>query len=111
MIRWFGYTLRQVDEMLLIDVWMLDGFIARCPPLDLLVAWHLGYRQPDRQTEKGKPAKIDRREIAKHNAKELAKLPPRRGLRTLDQMPDFLRTPEKMKMLEETRRQWQTISE
>ena len=107
MARWFGYTLSEIDALLLTDVWMLDRFLARHPPVDMLVASYLGYKQPG---EKGKLRKPNRHEAARANAEALAAMPPRRNVKTLAQMPEFLRTPEKMKMLEETRRQWQTTN-
>lgn len=89
--------------MLLTDFWMLDGFMASYPPADILVAAYLGYKSP--AARKGKVATSD---AAKMNAKALSEMPARKRVKTLDQMPAFLRTPGKLKMIEEAKAAWRS---
>lgn len=85
---------------------MLDGFIAEHPPTDLLVAAYLGFKPKD----KGDRRKVSMREAVRMNTSTLSKMPMRRNVKTLAQMPAFLRTPEQMAMIEEMKRQCQTSS-
>ena len=90
--------------MLLTDVWRLDSFLVRHPPVDMLVAGWMKYEPP---AERGSNV-VDIREAAKHNRQAMASLPvqlqPRVGkLPTLDKMPAFLRAPEHLAMIERVR--------
>jgi hypothetical protein len=89
--------------MLLTDVWMLDGFFARHPPVDLLVAAYLGFKAP------AATPTMTRRQANRANTEALAALPPRRNekTKTLAQMPAFLRTPQQLEMIEGMKREWQ----
>ena len=87
--------------MLLTDVWMLDGFLVRHPPVDLLVAGWMGHKSV---AANGKP---DRRSAIKTNTEAFAALPPRKKVRTIDQMPAFLRTPEQLKMIAGAKAEWE----
>jgi hypothetical protein len=89
--------------MPLTDFWMLDAFMAEHPPADILVAAYLGYRAPGRDGKRGRPSM---REAARMNSEALAKMPPRRNVRKLADMPAFLRTPEQLKMIEDVRQAW-----
>jgi hypothetical protein len=107
MARWYGMNPNETRAMLLTDFWMLDGFLLRHPPVDLLAAAYMGVKPPEKRGAKGKPAM---REIARQNAEALRTMPPRKHVRTLDQMPAFLRTPEKLAAIEKMRAEWQTTS-
>ena len=89
--------------MLLTDFWMLDGFMAAHPPADILIAAYLGYKAP---AWDGKRRKVSVREAARMNSEALAKMPPRRNVKQLAQMPAFLRTPEQLKMIDDMRKEW-----
>ena len=89
--------------MLLTDFWMLDGFMAAHPPADILIAAYLGYKAP---AWDGKRRKVSVREAARMNSEALSKMPPRRNVKQLAQMPAFLRTPEQLKMIEDMRKEW-----
>ena len=94
--------------MLLTDFWMLDGFMAAHPPADILIAAYLGYKAP---AWDGKRRKVSVREAARMNSEALSKMPPRRNVRKLADMPAFLRTPDQMKMIADMEREWRTNSE
>ena len=100
MARYFGMRPAEVRDMWMTDFFMLDGFLLRHPPVDLLVAAYLGAKPQQRPGQRPDPALI-----AKLNAEALDAMPARRRVKTLDQMPAFLRTPEKMKRIEELRAQ------
>ena len=87
---------------------MLDSFMAAHPPADILVAAHLHYKAPGRD---GRPVKPSFREAARMNSEALSKMPPRRNVRKLADMPAFLRTPDQMKMIADMEREWRTNSE
>lgn len=92
--------------MLLTDVWMLDAFLARHPPVDLLAAAYMNWKPlHSSQTE------VSRRDARKANSEALASLPPRRKTKTLAQMPAFLRSPDQLAMIEKVQAEWQTNSE
>jgi hypothetical protein len=42
------------------------------------------------------------------NSEVLAQLPVRKNVRTLDQMPAFLRTPEQLAMIEGMKKEWKS---
>jgi hypothetical protein len=81
---------------------MLDGFIADYPPVDLLVAAYLGVKPKP----KGPIPKVSMREAVRMNSEALAKMPMRKNIKTIDQMPAFLRTPEQMAMIEGMKKEW-----
>lgn len=91
--------------MLLTDFWMLDAFLAVYPPADVLVAAYLGYKSPE---TKGKRPSF--REAARMNSEALSKMPVRKNIKKLAQMPAFLRTPEQLKMIADMEREWRTSS-
>ena len=51
------------------------------------------------------------REAARMNSEALSKMPPRRNVRKLADMPAFLRTPDQLKMIADMEREWRTNSE
>jgi hypothetical protein len=87
------------------DFWMLDGFMASFPPADILVAAYLGYKP---QKQRGRGQKPSMRDAAKMNSEALAKMPVRRNVKTLADMPAFLRTPDQLKLIEEMQREWKS---
>lgn len=86
-------------------MWRLDGFLATHPPVDLLAASWLGYKAPG---EKGKVLRFP--EAAKANSEVLKQLPVRKNVRTLEQMPAFLRTGESLAMIEGVKAQCRKMS-
>jgi hypothetical protein len=101
--RWFGYTLAETRAMTLEEVHMLDGFLLRHPPVDVLVAAYLGYKEPGKAD-----AKVTRREALKMNSEALDAMPPRRHVKTLAQKPAFVRTPDFLKLVDDLRLSCQT---
>jgi hypothetical protein len=85
------------------DFWMLDAFMTEHPPADILVAAWLGYKP---QGKDGKRGPVSMREAARMNSEALAKMPARRNVRKLADMPAFLRTPDQLKMIEDVRQAW-----
>jgi hypothetical protein len=98
MVRWHGYKPAEVRAMLLTDFWMLDGFLARHPPLDISIAAYLGVHSQ-------RKGRMTPKEAARVNAKALAQLPARRNAQPL---PARLRTPEHLALLEKMKAEWQT---
>lgn len=90
--------------MLLPDVWAMDSFFAKHPPVDLLVAAYLGFKAPEKADQKT----VSARERARKNAQALMQMPPRKNVKNLSEMPEFLRTPEKMAAIERMKAEWQT---
>ena len=86
---------------------MLDGFMNEHPPADILVAAYLGYKAPGRDGKRRKPSL---REAARMNSEALSKMPPRKNVRKLADMPAFLRTPEQLKMIADMEAEWRTNS-
>ncbi len=84
---------------------MLDEFVVRYPPVDLLVAAYLGVKP---KTKGGKAAKPTMREAARMNSEALSNMPVRKSIRTIDQMPAFLRTPEQLAMIEGVKKEWKS---
>ena len=76
------------------------------PPADILVAAYLGYKPPE---QRGKKASM--REAARMNSEVLSKMPVRKKVRKLADMPAFLRTPEQLKMIADMEKEWRTNSE
>ena len=72
---------------------MLNAFTLEYPPADLLVAAYMGVKP-------GGAASASRRATLQENAKLLQTVPLPRNTKTLDQMPEFLRSPEMMGMIE-----------
>ena len=101
--RWHGIPPAAARSVLLTDFWMLDGFLDQHPPADILVAAYLGYKP---RKQRGKGAKPSIKEAAKLNSEALAKMPVRRNIKTLAQMPAFLRTPDQLKMIDDLRAEW-----
>lgn len=101
MARWYGYTLEKTRGLLLTEFWMLDAFLARYPPVDLLVAAYLGFKRPGADSAKSLS------EAKRMNTEALKSMPPRRNVRTLAQMPAFLRTPDQLKWIEGLKAEWQ----
>ena len=81
--------------MTLPEVWAMERFWAKYPPVDLLVAAYLGFKPP------AENKRMSRRDAARANAEAMNALPPRRNQVGLEKMPAFLRTPEMLKALEE----------
>lgn len=92
--------------MLLTDFWLLDGFLAVYPPADVLLAARWGYKPPEQDGKK-----LSLREAARMNSEALSKMPVRKNIRTLSQMPAFLRTPDQLKMIADMEKEWRTSSE
>ena len=86
---------------------MLDSFMTAHPPADILVAAYLHYKAPNRDGRRGKTSI---REAARMNSEALSKMPPRRNVRKLADMPAFLRTPDQLKMIADMEREWRTNS-
>lgn len=87
---------------------MLYDNLVEEPPADWLLASYLGYKPPG----KAGAAPRNVREAARHNSSMLGEIHAQ-GVktgraRTLAQMPAYLRTPEKMAMVEKMRSEWQT---
>ena len=82
---------------------MLDGFLLRHPPVDLLVAAYLGVKP---KTADGKAPKVTMRDAVRMNSEVLAEMPIRKNIKTLAQMPAFLRTPESLAMIEGMKKEW-----
>ena len=92
-MRWYSMKFAEIDEMLLTDVWDLDAFTALHPPADMLLAAFLGYKSSGKNPR-------NMREAAKANSQAMREMPMlTRGSKTLNQMPAFLRGPEKMAMI------------
>lgn len=89
------------------DVWRMDQFLYRHPPVDWLAAAWLKYEPKEAA---GTPSFTSTREAARHNAEILAKMPARRNTKSLAQMPAFLRTKEQLDMIEGLRTACQTTS-
>ena len=89
--------------MPLSDFWRLDGFLAEYPPVDLLVAVYLGVK-PTSQGVTGK--KTSKRDAVRMNTEALAQMPVRKNVKTIDQMPAFLRTPEQLALIEGMKKEW-----
>ena len=104
MARWYGYSLATTRELLITEFFMLDGFLARHPPLDLLEAARLGFKSPD-----ASPALTNRQAI-RANTKALAQLPPRKRAKTIKSLPAYVNTPEHQALIAEVKAQWQTNS-
>ncbi len=96
--RYFGMRPAEVRDLLMTDFFMLDGFLLRHPPVDLLVAAYLGVKPQGRAERRADPTVM-----AKLNAEALEAMPARRRIKMIDQMPAFLRTPEKLQRIEEMR--------
>lgn len=88
--------------MSLEDFHRLDSFLMRFPPVDVLVAAYLGYKEP------GSEKKRTPREAIKMNTEALAQMPPRRNAKTLAQMPAFLRSQQFMGVIEDLKQKCQT---
>jgi hypothetical protein len=86
---------------------MLDQFMVTFPPADVLLAARWGYKAPGRDGKRGKPSF---REAARMNSEALSKMPPRRNVRKLADMPAFLRTPDQLKMIADMEKEWRTNS-
>jgi hypothetical protein len=84
---------------------MLDAFVVEYPPTDLLVAAYLGLKP---KTKDGRAPKVSMREAVRMNSQALAEMPARKNVRTLDQMPAFLRTPEQLAMIEGMKKEWKS---
>lgn len=81
--------------MLLSDVAVLNQSFVQYPPVDLLVASYLGYKSPDAQGEMGL------QQARRANGTALKALPFTSGkMKTIDQMPEYVRSPEKMALIE-----------
>jgi hypothetical protein len=97
--------------MYLTDFWRQERFWVKHPPVDLLVAAYLDYKEPDAET--GKPKKMSTREAAKANSAALQSLVhpklgtlgemlgPRKGQRqkTAADLPAYLNNPLKAQMI------------
>ncbi len=106
MARWYGFRLDEIRAMSLADFHMLDGFTKRFPPTEILMKAELTAKGFRFESEaKQQPVG---REVLKMNSEVLAQLPPRRNVKTLAQMPAFLRTPEQLKMYADMKAKWQT---
>ena len=103
MARWFGFSLAEIRAMSLEDFHRLDGFLTRHPPVDILVAAYLGYKDPSAGKKK-----VTSREAIKMNSEALAMMPPRQKSKMLAQMPAAVRTPEMLAVIEAMRAQCQT---
>ena len=108
MARWYGMKLAEIRAMTLIDFWMLDGFLARHPPVDLIAASAAAHFGLQRQKQSGTaaPERPSMHTAARANREGLAQMPPRRKVKSLDQMPAFLRTPEKLAEIERMKAKW-----
>jgi hypothetical protein len=89
-------SFREVDEMFL-DEWnsLNQSFIDH-PPADLLLAARYQYKAPGRTARNAQ-------EAARQNSEVLKEMPmlTRRAPKTLNQMPTFLQTPEKMALIQQ----------
>jgi hypothetical protein len=84
--------------MPLSDFWMLEQFTVRHPPADLLVASYLGYKREGKQNT---------RQAARENASALSAIPPKMlQMKSIDQMPSFVRSPEMLKVMEGVKAEW-----
>ena len=108
LVHWHHIPLDRVRAVLLTDFWLLDRFILNHPPIDVLLAAHLGYKSPASEDEPRSRPSV--REAARMNSEALAQLPVRKKIKKLAEMPAFLRTPDQLKMIEDMRKQWQTSS-
>jgi hypothetical protein len=86
-------AIRDIDELLMSDWAMLNDSFIQQPPVDLLVAWYLNYKSPVRDGR-------NLREAGRLNADALREMPMlARKTQSFDQMPSFLKTPEKMALI------------
>lgn len=97
-------SVAEIDDLYLTEVWEYDAFTLKHPPADLLIASYLGYKAPEPKQNGSDPRNI--REAAKANSESLVALRPmlgRAGARpkTADDLPAFLRTPEKAAMIQQ----------
>jgi hypothetical protein len=80
------------------DFWMLDGFFAQHPPVDLLVAAYLGYKAPVKGAKSLREAGRVNSEAL--NSPMMSLAIPKGRTKSLAQMPDWVRSPEKMALIE-----------
>jgi hypothetical protein len=105
MARWHGYTMDQTRKMLLTDFWLLDRFLLRHPPADLIVAAYLGIKTPSRSGSRRGIGSM--RDAAKINAKALGQLPQRKKP---GELPARLRNPETLAIMERMKAEWATTT-
>lgn len=98
MARYYGMRLAEVRAMLWTDFFMLDGFLERHPPIDLIAAAYFGV--------KPKRGKMSIKEAAKVNARGLSVMPPRK----LAVLPERLQRPEIAALIEKMRADWQAAN-
>jgi hypothetical protein len=90
--------------MLLTEVWMLDKFLTRFPPTDLLMAGQLNYKAPE-------PTASDVSSMAaakRSNSAYMKELPPRRNVMTLEQIPARFRGPDMLAVIERMKAECRT---
>lgn len=81
--------------MTLADVAILNESFIQYPPADLLVAGYLGYKAPNAGGQAGL------QQSRQANSAALKAIPFTTGkMKTLDQMPEYLRSPAKMALIE-----------
>lgn len=71
---------------------MLNEFTVDYPPADLLIAAYMGIKPRGQQA--------GRQQAMKDNAAALKSVPLPRGSKTIEQMPEFIRTPEMMALIQ-----------
>lgn len=100
MARYYGMRLAEVRAMLWTDFFMLDGFLERHPPIDLIAAAYFGVKPKQRR------GKMSIKEAAKVNAEGLSVIPPR----NLAALPARLQRPEIAALIEKMRADWQAAN-
>lgn len=85
--------------MTLADVGMLNKSFVQHPPVDLLVASYLGYKSPDE-----KDSDVSVKHARRANSQAMKTIPFGK-MKSIEQMPDFVRSPEKLAMIERLKRE------
>ena len=97
MARYFGMRPAEVRAMWMTDFFMLDGFLERHPPVDLIAAAYFGVKPKEHRR-----GRMSMKEAAKVNAKGLSVMPPR----NLAQLPERLQRPEVAALIEKMKADW-----
>lgn len=74
------------------------------PPADWLIAWYLGYKAPGTKARNIREAAQTNSAVLGDMGKQGIKL----QRKNLLQMPSYLRSPEKLAMIEKMKAEWQT---
>ena len=85
-------------------MWELEEFLVEHPPADWLIAAYLGYKAPGSKVRNIREAAQANSSVLGDMGKSGVKL----QRKNLLQMPAYLRSPEKLAMIEKMKAEWQT---